>query len=392
MTSTYSPSLRLELMATGDQSGTWGDTTNTNLGTLLEQAITGVLSKNMADADVTLTNVDGASDEARNAVIVLTGANTAIRKCVVPSGAGRNKLYLVNNTTTGGFSVNVITSGGTGVLVPAGSSQWLYCDGTNVNQGLVGTLATQASNNVAITGGTISGLGTPLPIASGGVGTATGAATVARVQTFTASGTYTPNANMLYCTIYACGGGGGGGGTAGNTSGSFPNGGGGSGGAGGATAVKFVSKATIGASQAVAIGARGNAGAAGNNAGSAGGATSVGSLCIGAGGLGGQGSAGGARPGVAGATTGTGDFILSGGTGSNSVSEGGGFGGNGGGSRFGAGGTGGFTGSAGGAVAGNPATGFGAGGQGGSQINSGSSAAGGAGAPGYVVIIEQCSA
>lgn len=389
MTSTYSPSLRLELMATGDQSGTWGDTTNTNLGTLLEQAITGVLSKNMADADVTLTNVDGASDEARNAVIVLTGVNTAIRKCVVPSGAGRNKLYLVNNQTTGGFAANVITSGGTGVLVPAGSSQWLYCDGTNVNQGLAGTLATQASNNVAITGGTISGLGTPLPIASGGVGTATGATTVARVQTFTASGTYTPNANMLYCAIYACGGGGGGGGTSGNTSGI----GGGGGGSGAATAVKFATKATIGASQAIAIGARGTAGASGNNVGGNGGASSVGSLCIGAGGTGGSGSAGQARPGVPGATTGTGDFIIAGSSSSTSVSEVGGFGGAGGSSYFGAGGVGAFQpGTPSGAVAGNAATGFGAGGQGGSQTNSSFGAAGGAGAPGYVVIIEQCSA
>lgn len=374
-------------MATGDQSGTWGDTTNTNLGTLLEQAITGVLSKAMGDADVTLSNIDGATDEARNAVILLTGANTAVRKVIVPSGAGRNKLYLVNNQTSGGFAVNVITSGGTGVLVVAGSSQLVYCDGTNVNQGLAGSMATQAASAVAITGGTITGLSAPLPVASGGTGTTSGFVTTVRVQTFTASGTYTPNANMIYCTIYACGGGGGGGGAQG--SGGVRYGGGG--GSGAATAVKTVLKATIGASQAVAIGARGAAGASNNGQGGAGGSTSVGSICIGTGGLGSAAQVSGSAPGVAGATTGTGDFILAGGSSSASWSGTSGVGGDGGSAYFGAGGVGGFQGAV-NAVSGNPGTGFGSGGSGGSQGNSSFVAPGGAGAPGYVVIIEQCSA
>ncbi len=63
---TYSTSLKLTLIGDGEQAGTWGQTTNTNLGTLLEQAITGVQSITMTDANYTLTNIDGASDEARN--------------------------------------------------------------------------------------------------------------------------------------------------------------------------------------------------------------------------------------------------------------------------------------------------------------------------------------
>lgn len=134
MASTYSPSLRLELMATGDQSGTWGVTTNTNLGTLLEQAITGVLSVAQGDvANLTLTSLNGTSDQARNAVVDLTGAMTANRNVVVPTA---NKLYLIKNSTSGGFSVTVKTVAGTGVAVAAGTSQWVYCDGTNVVQGL----------------------------------------------------------------------------------------------------------------------------------------------------------------------------------------------------------------------------------------------------------------
>lgn len=132
MASTYSPALRLELMATGDQSGTWGDTTNTNLGTLLEQAITGYLSVAQGDvANLTLTTTNGASDQARNAVVRITGALTATRNVVIQTAA---KLYTIANDTTGGFSIVVKTSGGTGVSVPPGAMVNVYSDGTNAVQ------------------------------------------------------------------------------------------------------------------------------------------------------------------------------------------------------------------------------------------------------------------
>lgn len=133
MASTYSPALRLELMATGDQSGTWGDTTNTNLGTLLEQAITGYLSVAQGDvANLTLTTTNGASDQARNAVIRITGALTATRNVVIQTA---NKMYTIANDTTGGFSIVVKTSAGTGVSVPPGAMMNIYSDGTNAVMG-----------------------------------------------------------------------------------------------------------------------------------------------------------------------------------------------------------------------------------------------------------------
>jgi len=133
MASTYSPALRLELMATGDQSGTWGDTTNTNLGTLLEQAITGYLSVAQGDvANLTLTTVNGGTDQARNAVVEITGALTATRNVVVQTA---EKLYTIKNSTTGGFSIVAKTSGGTGISVPPGASIDCYSDGTNVVTG-----------------------------------------------------------------------------------------------------------------------------------------------------------------------------------------------------------------------------------------------------------------
>lgn len=136
MASTYSPSLRLELMATGDQSGTWGNTTNTNLGTLLEQAITGYLSVAQGDvANLTLTTVNGGSDQARNAVVNITGALTAARNVVVQTAA---KVYLIKNNTTGGFNLTAKTASGTGVEIAPGTARWVYSDGTNVVDGQPG--------------------------------------------------------------------------------------------------------------------------------------------------------------------------------------------------------------------------------------------------------------
>ena len=80
MPSTYSTSLKLELIGDGEQSGIWGQTTNNNLGTLLEQAITGVVDITMVNANYTLTSFNGVSDEARNAVLV--GGETLERNTI----------------------------------------------------------------------------------------------------------------------------------------------------------------------------------------------------------------------------------------------------------------------------------------------------------------------
>jgi hypothetical protein len=127
MASTFSTSLKLELIGNGDQSGTWGTTTNTNLGTLLEQAITGVQSIVMSNADYTLTNLNGVSDEARNAVLVVTGTNSAIRNIIAPAV---EKLYVIKNNTTGGYAIVIKTSASTGVTIPNGATAAVYFDGT----------------------------------------------------------------------------------------------------------------------------------------------------------------------------------------------------------------------------------------------------------------------
>jgi len=130
MPSTYSPSLRIELIGAGEQSGTWGTTTNTNLGTLLEQSIAGVQAITMVDANYTLTNYNGVSDEARRAVLVVSGTNAAIRDVIAPLAP---KAYTIKNNTTGGFAINIRAATGSSVSIPNGVTSLVYCDGTNFN-------------------------------------------------------------------------------------------------------------------------------------------------------------------------------------------------------------------------------------------------------------------
>jgi hypothetical protein len=127
MASTFSPSLKIELIGNGDQSGTWGTTTNNNLGTLIEQAITGVLQIPMTNIDYTLSTLNGISDEARNAVIVLSGTNSAVRNIIAPAVP---KTYIISNNTSGGFAVNIKTAASAGVSIANGVTMIVFCNGT----------------------------------------------------------------------------------------------------------------------------------------------------------------------------------------------------------------------------------------------------------------------
>lgn len=128
--STYSTNLKLELIGTGEQSGTWGTTTNTNLGTLLEQAIVGYVTQAVTDGAATVLTIPNAtSSNGRNYVIELTGALTAARTVEVPAV---NKPYVFFNNTTGGFAVTVKVSGQTGVTIANGKKAIVYTNTTDV--------------------------------------------------------------------------------------------------------------------------------------------------------------------------------------------------------------------------------------------------------------------
>jgi len=152
MASTYSP-LKIELIGTGDQSGTWGATTNTNLGTALEEAITGSADVTFASGNVTLTLTDtNASQTARNLRLNLTGTTGGARNLVVPA---IEKLYLVNNGCAD--AVTVKNSTGTGIAVPAGKSMFVFNNGTNVVDATT-YLTSLTTPSATITGGTIAGI------------------------------------------------------------------------------------------------------------------------------------------------------------------------------------------------------------------------------------------
>jgi hypothetical protein len=135
MPSSYSNNLKIELIATGEQDGTWGNTTNTNLGTALEQAIVGRAVVTFAtDADLTLnlTTSNAAQDARAVYLVAQSGVSlTASRNLVVPTIF---KNYVVKNDTTGSQDIVVKTSGGTGVTVPNGKTVAVYVDNTNVIQ------------------------------------------------------------------------------------------------------------------------------------------------------------------------------------------------------------------------------------------------------------------
>lgn len=132
MASTFSE-LKFELIGTGDQAGNWGQTTNENIGTAIEQAITGLGNPIFTtDADLTISLVDSvALQTARALVLNVTsvGSLNATRNLVVPT---IEKQYIVQNNTTGGRSIVVKTASGTGITVPNGAKAHLYVDGVNV--------------------------------------------------------------------------------------------------------------------------------------------------------------------------------------------------------------------------------------------------------------------
>lgn len=158
MASTYTSKLRLTLPATGDLNGLWGGTVNSEITSLIEQALAGRAAIAMTDADYTPTALNGTSDEARNMVLRFTGTLTANRNIIVPTQA---KLYIIENATTGGFALTVKTAAGSGVSVPSATASLVRCDATNV----VGAY----NVNVAAAQGV-------LPVANGGTGAATAAA------------------------------------------------------------------------------------------------------------------------------------------------------------------------------------------------------------------------
>lgn len=164
---TFSSNLRLTLLGTGEATNQWGNVTNENLATVLEQAIAGAVAVNIPDANVTLTVADGTPDQSRRMGLLFTGALTQTRTVIAPQVT---KLYVLVNNTTGGQGVTIATAASsTTITVPNGKSAMVYCDGVNFYS------ATQYINNLEVDTIKLNSLVTPLPVTSGGTGSATAA-------------------------------------------------------------------------------------------------------------------------------------------------------------------------------------------------------------------------
>jgi hypothetical protein len=158
--STYS-NLSVELIGTGEQSGTWGTTTNTNLGTAMEEAIVGTVDQAVGTGDTTLpwATASNATQVARHLRLNLTGSAGGSGNLIIPTaaagGAGTfQKQFLIKNSSD--TAITVKTASGSGVLVPAGKASFVYADGTNVVASIDYISGSIVSGDVTITGGTIN--------------------------------------------------------------------------------------------------------------------------------------------------------------------------------------------------------------------------------------------
>lgn len=157
--STYSPDLRIELITTGDQAGTWGTTTNTNLAYVVEQAIAGYTSVSVISANQALTYINGGSStaalnqsvHASLALTTTTGANFAV---YAPPASKQYTIYNASSYTATIYNSTVIgntTAAGTGVAIPAGKTMTIWSDGTNFsvqNSHIIGTVVGNVTGNL----------------------------------------------------------------------------------------------------------------------------------------------------------------------------------------------------------------------------------------------------
>ena len=160
MASTYSSDLKLELMATGENAGTWGNKTNTNLN-LIQQAIGGYQSIDVTSADVDLDMNNGAISNARNMVVRFSSTGSglsAARTVTVPNGL--EKFYLfVDDTTHDGNTLTVKMNNGTssGFTCVQGKSHFAYANGSEINLVSGSQLANLTLNDILTNGNSSTG-------------------------------------------------------------------------------------------------------------------------------------------------------------------------------------------------------------------------------------------
>ena len=165
MASTYTTNSGIELITTGEQSGTWGTTTNTNLS-IIDRLVNGVGTITLSGTTHTLTTSDGTLSDGQYAVLVFSGSPSGTNTVTVAPNDAQH-LYIVKNSS--GQSVVLTQGSGGDVTVANGDTKVVYCDGAGAGAAVVDLTADFAMSSVNITGGSISGI-TDLAVADGGTG------------------------------------------------------------------------------------------------------------------------------------------------------------------------------------------------------------------------------
>ena len=175
MPSTYTTRNGIELIATGEQSGTWGSTTNTNLQ-IVDRVLSGVGTIDLSGSGAahTLTTTDGTLTDGMYKLLILDGATEACTITIAPNDA--QKIYFVYNNS--GESCVFTQGSGGNVTIANGDSKIIYANGAGAGAAVADFTADLAMSSVNITGGSVTGI-TDLAVADGG----TGASNVADAQT-----------------------------------------------------------------------------------------------------------------------------------------------------------------------------------------------------------------
>ena len=307
--------LGLALPTTGDLSGTWGTTVNDSITSLLDSAVAGTTTLS-TDADVTLSTTNGVANQSRQAILLCTGARTAVRTITAPAAS---KTYVIINATTGGYGVKIVGAGPTtGLTIANNSNAIVVWNGSDFSLASFATSTLSVANGGTgqitytdgqllignSTGNTLAkatltaGSGISVTNGSGSITVANVLPGFSNMVVFTTAGTtsWTVPANVTKAKV-TVGGGGGGGGASVSSTGSSTYSYGGGGGAGG-TAIGVVTGLTPGGTVSITVGA---AGTAGFGAGGNGGSSSFGASISATGGSGGT-NAGTNASGAAGAS------------------------------------------------------------------------------------------
>lgn len=162
MASTYTQNIGIEKPGTGDQSGTWGATTNLNFD-IIDRAINGVVTITLAGTTHTLTTSDGTLSDGMYKVLILAGSPSGANTITI-SPNDQQKVYLVNNTTS---QSAIFTQGSGGnVTIAANSASWIYADGggsgaqvRELPSDLIGDATPQLGGNLDLNSNDITGTG-----------------------------------------------------------------------------------------------------------------------------------------------------------------------------------------------------------------------------------------